>query len=134
MSGPNESSTESEHVVPHRWWSEPTVRQILDDLAGFVEIAERLHARGETIFMSDEALPLAAEAVINRIGEAVNRLPDAFKADFPAVPWRAIRGMRNLLSHHYESANSVMIWQTLETALPTFGKALGLDRLRHQPD
>ena len=84
--------------------------------------------------MSDEALPLAAEAVINRIGEAVNRLPDAFKADFPAVPWRAIRGMRYLLTHHYESANPVMIWQTLETALPTFAKALGLDRLRHQPD
>ena len=102
-----------EHVVPLQWWSDPQVRQILEDLAGFVAMAERLHGRGETTFMGDEALPLAAEAVINRIGEAVNRLPDAFKADFPDVPWKAIRGMRKLLTHHYGSANPVMIWQTL---------------------
>ena len=97
-------------------------------------MADRLYGRGETTFMGDEALPLAAEAVINRIGEAVNRLPDAFKADFPDVPWKAIRGMRKLLTHHYESANPVMIWQTLETALPAFAEALGLDRLRELPE
>jgi len=33
------------------------------------------------------------------IGEAVGKLPESIKADFPEVPWRDIKDFRNLLAH-----------------------------------
>jgi hypothetical protein len=47
------------------------------------------------------ALRLAGEAVIGRIADAANRLPDDLKAAIPEVPWDDIRDIRILVDHIY---------------------------------
>ncbi len=113
-----------------RWWRVPPVRQTLEDLKAFGDIARRLVVRGREAFEADEALPLAAEALIGRFGEGIRRLPDGLKADYPEVPWREIREMRNLLMHHYEIIDRDIVWGALANDVPELLRALGLDRVR----
>jgi uncharacterized protein with HEPN domain len=108
------------------WWRDRKVRQTLEDLREFASIANDLIPRGYDEFMADRVLQVAGEAIITRIGEAANRLPEAFQKDFPEVPWRQIIDMRNRLVHHYEVTDPDQVWTALEESLPEFMQALGL--------
>ena len=55
---------------------------------------------------------------IIQIGELVSRLPDAFVEAHTHIPWRAIKGMRNLHAHDYDSVNLEIVWQTLTVEIP----------------
>jgi uncharacterized protein with HEPN domain len=55
------------------------------------------------------------------LGEASAKLMDDhadFVAQHPAVPWRAIRNMRNRVAHGYFKVDYDVLWTTLTTALP----------------
>lgn len=94
-----------------------TIR-ILRDLLAFSEAASRLVARGKIAYDADEALHLAAEAILHKVGEAVARLPDEFVNAHSEVPWRAMKGMRNIVAHAYEQVDYEMIWNALSIRLP----------------
>jgi uncharacterized protein with HEPN domain len=51
-------------------------------------------------------------------GEAVKRLPTELKAKYPAVDWRGIAGMRDRVSHGYDSIDYDVLWQSVETRVP----------------
>jgi uncharacterized protein with HEPN domain len=108
------------------WWRDRKVRQTLEDLREFDSIARDLITRGYDEFMADRVLQVAGEAIITRIGEAANRLPEVFQNDFPEVPWRQIIDMRNRLVHHYEVTDPDQVWTALHESLPEFIQALGL--------
>ena len=52
------------------------------------------------------------------IGEAVKRLPDDFRAAHPAVPWRAMAGLRDVLIHAYDAIDDALVWRALTRDLP----------------
>ena len=52
------------------------------------------------------------------IGEAVRAIDPALKQKYPAIPWRQIAGMRNILVHDYFRINQAIVWETLETHVP----------------
>lgn len=81
-------------------------------------MAERLVARGKEKYDADEAIRLAAEAILHKIGEAVSRLPDEFTAAHPEVPWRAMKATRNIVAHKYEQIDYEIIWTGLAGRLP----------------
>lgn len=61
------------------------------------------------------------DAVIRRpeiIGEAATKLPEAFKAQHPEVPWSQISGMRNKLIHEYFGVDLALTWRTVQKDLP----------------
>jgi uncharacterized protein with HEPN domain len=95
------------------------------DLLDLCEQAARIVGRGRERFDSDEVYPLAAEALIHRIGEATARLSDQFKGRQPGIPWREIRGMRNLVAHDYGRIDRQILWTTLERDLPAIAERLG---------
>lgn len=99
-------------------------RRTLGDIIDFSGMAARLVARGRRAYDQDEALPLAAEAVLHRIGEAVSRLPETLTAAHPEVRWRLMRGMRNLIAHKYEVVDPVIVWNTLVYELPVDAAAI----------
>lgn len=94
------------------------VVRTLRDLVRFADTAGRLVARGKKSYESDEAVRLAAEAVLHKIGEAVARLPDEFVADHPAVSWRSMKATRNIVAHEYEQVDYEIIWNALAHRLP----------------
>ena len=54
------------------------------------------------------------------IGEATARLPDEWKDRLPAVPWRKIIGLRNLLAHGYRSIDAEELWDVARHKVPEF--------------
>ncbi|MCW3073074.1 MAG: hypothetical protein JWP69_143 [Flaviaesturariibacter sp.] len=52
------------------------------------------------------------------IGEAANRLPDAFKDKFPHIDWQRIRGFRNRIVHDYFGIDHSIVWMIKESFLP----------------
>ena len=66
-------------------------RRTLEDLLAFAAMGARLVDRGHDAYLADEALRLASEAVLRRVGDAVARLDQAFLDRQPSVRWRARR-------------------------------------------
>lgn len=55
------------------------------------------------------------DAVLRRfeiIGEAASRLSPATQTLFPNLPFRAMRGMRNIIAHDYGEVDLDQVWQT----------------------
>lgn len=53
------------------------------------------------------------DAVIRRIeimGEAVKHLSEETRKHFPDIPFRSIRGMRNIVTHDYGNVSIEAIW------------------------
>ncbi|MCW5548677.1 MAG: DUF86 domain-containing protein [Opitutaceae bacterium] len=61
------------------------------------------------------------DAVLRRfeiIGEAANRVSPEAQVLFPDIPFRAIRGMRNIIAHDYGEVDLELVWQTATADLP----------------
>ncbi len=93
-------------------------RHRLEDLVESAETGARLIARGRKAYDEDEMLRLAAESVIHRLGEAVNRLSDEVIAANPQVQWRGMKGMRNVVAHEYGAIDHNLVWNSLANHLP----------------
>jgi len=52
------------------------------------------------------------------IGEAVGKLPEELKAQYPDVPWRDIKDFRNLLIHEYFGVDLRIVWNAAKQDLP----------------
>ena len=75
-------------------------------------------------FASRKSYQYATGMCILQIGELVTRLSDETKAAIPSIPWRMIRGMRNIYAHNYEHTKLITIWQTLSEDIPALRDAL----------
>jgi uncharacterized protein with HEPN domain len=49
---------------------------------------------------------LAIMRLMEVVGEAAARVPDAFRQRHPAVPWRDIADLRNRLIHGYDTSTT----------------------------
>ncbi len=98
-----------------------------------VEHASELVERGKELFDNDWVHRAAAKDLIETIGEAVAAIQTAYNLDgnnMPPpldeleVPWRAMKRMRDRTTHGYHHVDWVLVWSTLETDLPSLGRAL----------
>jgi uncharacterized protein with HEPN domain len=89
------------------------------------QIAE--HARRAMELCAQHTLPeiiadwqkcLAFERAMEVLGEAVKRLPPELTARYPAVDWRGIAGMRDRVSHGYDSVDYELLWQAVQNRIP----------------
>ena len=56
------------------------------------------------------------------LGEAATKVMDqhpTFAEQYKQIPWRSMRGMRNRIAHGYFDINLEVVWDTVQTALPT---------------
>jgi uncharacterized protein with HEPN domain len=73
----------------------PYALHILDAIAKIRQI----QARGD--LTEDFILYDAALRNLQTLSEATQQLPEELKAAYPDIPWREIRGFRNILAHNY---------------------------------
>ena len=52
------------------------------------------------------------------IGEAVGKLPQDLKEQYPTVPWQDIKDFRNVLIHEYFGIDLELVWQVIFEELP----------------
>lgn len=71
-------------------------------------------------FAANDEKRAAVERQVFVIGEAASRLPDDWKQRRPAVPWRKIIGLRNLLAHGYWAIDAEELWDIARHKVPEF--------------
>ena len=85
------------------------LRDILDSAT---MIRSYLNGVSQTVFMENAE---KQDAVLRRfeiIGEASSRLAPETQALFPALPFRQMRGMRNIIAHDYGDVDLDQVWRT----------------------
>ena len=84
--------------------------------------AERalLHTKGKTraAYEQNAMLRDAVERCLEIVGEAVRRLPPAFRDAHPHVPWRAVSATRHILAHEYDAIDNDTVWRIVQDHLP----------------
>jgi uncharacterized protein with HEPN domain len=82
-------------------------------------------------FLADRRTQQAVIMSLVILGEAATKIMDdhpAFIEAHPEIPWRNIRGMRNRIAHGYFDINLDLVWETVQTSLPTLLEQLSVAR------
>ena len=67
------------------------------------------------------------DAVIRRIeiiGEAARHLTEETRAAIPALPFRRMRGMRNIVAHDYANVAMPVVWEVATQHIPELIRVL----------
>ena len=92
-----------EHIISYCDQIQQTVERFGDDYA---------------LFESDPIYRNAAALCILQIGELVGKLTDDFREQHPAVPWRQIKALRNIVAHSYGSVDPETTWEIITSDSP----------------
>ena len=97
-----------------------------DDMVRLRHMLE--HAREAVALIQDKNRPdlegsrlhtLALIRLIEIVGEAASRVSKARQRQHPQILWPQIIGMRNRLIHGYWSVDLLLVWNVIESDLPT---------------
>lgn len=94
------------------------VPKLLEELATNLESAAPLVARGRAAFDDDPAIPLAFEALSNRIGDLCKQLLAADPERFAEETWTLAARNRDLVVHHYQRIVPDRLWTTVSAHFP----------------
>jgi uncharacterized protein with HEPN domain len=86
------------------------------DACAFVEGMSQSH------FLNDKRTQQAVVMSLFIVGEAASKIAEqhsTFAARHAHIPWQSMRGMRNRIAHGYFDINLLVVWETVQTALPT---------------
>lgn len=98
-----------------------TLRQIVefaDEVAALVARRERADLEKNREFRR------ALERCIELIGEAATRLPEESRTSHPAIPWRQIIAMRNVMVHGYDVVLDDVLWDVATSDVPKLRNAI----------
>ena len=69
-------------------------------------------------FLGNEEKQWAIMHGIEIIGEASTKVSAEFVAAHPDLPWKQMRGMRNVLIHGYAEVDLAVVWAIVQEDLP----------------
>ena len=97
-------------------------------LTDIVEAADAIAAfvtgLDEAAFYQDAKTQSAVQQKLMVIGEAAARLSQEFRDLHPHVEWRDIVAFRNILVHSYFSVKLDIVWETVQTDVPTLRRQI----------
>lgn len=101
--------------------SKRSVHLLLEDM---VEAAGRIEryttGMDKDAFVSDLKTSDAVVRNLEIIGEAANRLPDAFRRAHQEVEWHKIVGLRHRIVHDYFGVDLALVWEIAQRNIPEF--------------
>lgn len=69
-------------------------------------------------FVADARTRDAVVRNLMTMGESVRWIPDVILDGHPRVPWRTMRGVRNVVVHEYFGIDDAILWETVRGDLP----------------
>ena len=107
------------------------IQRHLSDLARMGKLAAGIVGKGQEAYLEDsldgQILRAGGREQVVEVATVVERLPDSFKAEYPAIEWVKIQRMRNMVAHHYDRVQDDFVWETLRTRIPGLLRDLGVD-------
>jgi uncharacterized protein with HEPN domain len=92
---------------------------LLDILNSAWTILEYMKGKEKDEFSKDSLLQDAVIRRLEIIGEASSRISAETQAQYPHLPWLAMKGTRNRVIHEYDSVEIEIIWDIIEIDLPS---------------
>ena len=75
-------------------------------------------------FLNNEMLKRAVSMTIINIGELIKNVTDDTRNAYPAIPWKAIAGMRDLTAHKYQTLRMEDVYNTSKDDFPALKQEL----------
>ena len=92
------------------------LRNMLDHTEEAIALAA---GRSPSDLESDRTFYLALLKLVEIVGEAATRVPDATQNEYPDIPWRLIIGTRNRLIHGYDAVDRDILWTIVTEDFPS---------------
>jgi uncharacterized protein with HEPN domain len=75
-------------------------------------------------FLEDKLRQNAVIRSLEIIGEAVKNIPGSFREKYPAIPWKKIAGMRDIITHGYFRVDLDAVWNIIKKDLSRLEKQI----------
>jgi len=69
-------------------------------------------------FAVDEMAYDATLRNLEILGEGAKKIPEDIRQRYPAVDWRGVAGLRDILAHAYFALENATLWKIIRTDVP----------------
>lgn len=102
------SGTTNEQIIRH-----------MITYADQIDEANNMFNASEEKLKNNSVYRNAVALCILQIGELANRLTEDYRSmTEDQIPWKAIRGLRNIVAHHYGKIDYKSLWETINQDIP----------------
>ena len=98
--------------------------RVRDILAAVRAIADYTDGMTFEEFVGDARTMDAVIRNLMTMGESIRWIPEPILEAHPQVPWRTLRGVRNVVVHEYFGVDSEILWETVRSDLPPLAPKL----------
>ena len=70
------------------------------------------------LFCQDTKTIFAVTRAIQIVGEAVKKIPDNIRQQYPQIPWKDVAKMRDKVTHQYFAVKLDVVWDTVQQDFP----------------
>lgn len=95
-------------------------RSVLEHIVDYceqIEEAMTFFGKDYKIFISNNIYRNACCMCLLQIGELTNILTEDFRRAYSGVPWRQIKGFRNIVAHAYGTVEPSVVWEIITADL-----------------
>ena len=93
------------------------IEQVIKQLRRLIEVIKVIDLT-QTDFVEREMVIDAVIRNLEVIGEAATNIPEAIRIQYPAIPWKRMIGLRNIVIHGYFGIDLGIIWEIITRNLP----------------
>jgi uncharacterized protein with HEPN domain len=95
------------------------VRLFLQDmLTSCDRVLRYTEGMNRDVFFADTLVFDATMRNIEILGEACKQIPPDLREQYPAIPWRKISGLRDIVIHHYFGIDENIVWDVIRHQIP----------------
>ncbi len=79
-----------------------------------IDEAVRRFGNDAQVFVGDVVYQNAVAMCLLQIGELVGHLSEEYREGHPAMPWRQIKALRNIIAHNYGAIDAETAWEIVQ--------------------